>query len=353
MKKDLEVKALKKRNDRLKEMPDFITNFVLLKSETYSIGTQEKYLSDFGIYFDFLLTLPRFERYSSYLDFKVKDMDLDENIIRLFLEYLTEYKKEFTTKGGNITTQVFRNSKKGKSRKISSLHSLYEYLARKHDITNPTKYVSVNVDKKRKIRDRLSDEEIEEFIMVIRENKGLLNKREEILHKKNKERDLCIIFLLSFTGIRISELIQLDIQDINLTYKAMVVTRKGGDEDKLYLPEAIIQVLSEYIKKRKSILDLTIEDENALFLSGQNKRINPRTVRNMIEKYAQKANISFKVTPHTFRRTFATKLLEIYSNIELVAEQLGHDSIETTRKFYADISDENRKKSMEKFDYEK
>lgn len=355
MKRDLETKLYQIRTERLKQMPDFIADFIMSKQEKMSLNTQIAYIKDYTLFFEYLLTLPAFDKYQTIDQFKITDMSseyINEKDIWHFLDYLTCYKKTFIRKDGKEYTQTFTNTKQGKARKLASLHTLYEYLGRKYKIPDPTKFVEIEVKKKKQIKDRLDNEEVNRFVDIIINDVNIENKRRLKFHQRTKYRDLTMLLLLAFTGIRISELVQLDISDISIKDEAMVVIRKGGDQEKLFVPEEIIPALKEYIQKRKSLIDVENEYKDALFLSNQKKRIDPKTVRYMLKKYAKIAKINIKVTPHTFRRTFATKLLEMYGNIELVAQQLGHSSVETTRRFYADLTEKTKRKAMKGFKYE-
>jgi integrase/recombinase XerC len=354
MKRDIETKLYQIRTHRLKQMPDFIADFIMSKQEKMSLNTQIAYIKDYTLFFEYLLTLPQFKRYDDITQFKVTDMGIEyisEKDIWHFLDYLTFYKKTFVRKDGKEYTQTFTNTKQGKARKLASLHTLYEYLGRKYKIHDPTKFVEIEIKKKRQIKDRLDNDEINRFVDIIINDVNIENERKLKFHQRIKYRDLTILLLLAFTGIRISELVQLDINDISIKDEAMVVTRKGGNQEKLYVPEEIIPAMKEYISQRKLVLDVENEYKDALFLSNQKRRIDPKTVRYMLKKYAKRANIPITVTPHTLRRTFATKLLEIYGNIELVAQQLGHSSVETTRRFYADLTEETKRKAMKSFKY--
>ena len=354
MKRDIETKLYQTRANRLKQMPDFIADFIMSKQEKMSLNTQIAYIKDYTLFFEYLLTLPRFEGYKDISEFKVEDMGVEyinEKDIWHFLDHLTSYKKTFVRKDGKEYTQTFNNTKQGKARKLASLHTLYEYMGRKFKIQDPTKFVEIEVNKKKQIKDRLDNEEVNRFVDIIINDVNIENERKLKFHQRTKYRDLTMLLLLAFTGIRIAELVQLDVTDLSIKDEAMVVTRKGGDQEKLFVPEEILPPIQEYIDQRKSVLDVDNEYKDALFLSNQKKRINPKTVRYMLDKYAKRAKINIKVTPHTFRRTFATKLLDIYGNIELVAQQLGHSSVETTRRFYADLTEETKRKAMKGFKY--
>jgi integrase/recombinase XerC len=333
-------------------MPDLVSDYIMSIQEKMTLRTQIAYIKDYTMFLEYLLSLPAFKDYEKIEEFKVSDMELlEEKDIWQFLDYLTEYKKTFKGKNGDEYTQTFTNTKQGKARKLASLHSLFDYLARKHKIKDPTKFIEVKISKKREIKDRLNNEEINRLMHVIIDDVNIENERKKKFHQRIKIRDLNMLLILAFTGMRVSELIQLDISDVNIQEEALIVTRKGGDEDKLYMSDEIIGHLSDYIDKRKSIIALDNSNKDALFLSNQRKRINAKTVNYMLDKYAKRAEIPIKVTPHVLRRSFATELLDRTDNVQLVSEILGHSDISTTSKFYISSKEAKKRQSLKEFKY--
>ena len=147
--------------------------------------------------------------------------------------------------------------------------------------------------------------------------------------------------LLLGTGMRVSECVGINIKDLDFKNNAVKVTRKGGNEVFLYYGDEVLEALTDYLEER---LYTVTKDENepALFLSGQGKRIGVRTVQNMVKKYANGVTLK-KITPHKLRSTFGTNLYQETGDIYLVADVLGHADVNTTRKHYADIEDGRRR----------
>ena len=112
----------------------------------------------------------------------------------------------------------------------------------------------------------------------------------------------------------------------------------------VYFGDEVESALKNYIEERKKI-EPKSGSENALFLSMQNKRIGVRSVENLVKKYAQKVNVLKKITPHKLRSTYGTTLYNETGDIYLVADVLGHKDVNTTRKHYAQMQDENRRKA--------
>ena len=130
---------------------------------------------------------------------------------------------------------------------------------------------------------------------------------------------------------------------MNLEDNAFLVTRKGGNQVVLYFPPEVAEALAAYLTEREKIEALP-GHEDALFLSLQKRRITQRAVQLLVKKYAAiAAPLKPKISPHKLRSTFATNLYGATGDIYLVADVLGHSSVETTRKHYADMTDQRRR----------
>ena len=157
--------------------------------------------------------------------------------------------------------------------------------------------------------------------------------------KITAKRDYAILSLFLGTGIRISELVGIDVNDIDFSRNEFVVTRKGGNQMTLAFGPEVAQALADYLEERMQIIPLS-GHENAFFLSLQRKRITPRAVENLVKKYAQIATPLKKITPHKLRSTYGTMLYQESGDIYLVADVLGHKDVNTTRKHYAAMTEE-------------
>jgi site-specific recombinase XerD len=179
-----------------------------------------------------------------------------------------------------------------------------------------------------------------------------LTKRQAQYHRNTQTRDLAMLTLMLGTGIRVSECINLNLQDLDTAHRSFRVTRKGGKQAILYYSEDVERAISDYLVLRQQAKPLP-GHQDALFLSLQNRRITARAVENLVKKYAQAAVPLKKITPHKLRSTFGTALYQATGDIYLVADVLGHSDVNTTRKHYADMSEENRRKAAVAVHYEK
>lgn len=350
MKAEIQVKLEEKLRKRLMRLPEFVADYIFyLEYRKKELRTRIEYAKDIELFFEYLLSEGLVKR-EKIEDITPSDLNqLKPRDIANFLGYLTCYKKTFITPTGKVKVQQFTNSDAGKSRKMATLHEFFNYLVENELIEKDvTKKIEVKVDPQASIKNRLTPEDMEKFYTTILEDCNIESERQLIFHQKVKFRDYIIVLLLSYTGIRISELVQLDIGDIGIDEQAMVVIRKGGKKEKVDIPSRIVEDIKEYLEQRMKME----YDTKALFVSLHKKRIDPRTVRAMLDKYRKRAGINIKVTPHVFRRTFGTEHYNRYRDMYLTAQIMGHRSAETTRKFYADPAEERRRKSMQEFDYQ-
>lgn len=225
---------------------------------------------------------------------------------------------------------------------MRSISAFYSHLNKQKLLdVNPVDGI-IRPKHKRSPKVYLDNEDLERFTDTVTTGSGLQNNavkyRETI---GSKSRDIAMISMLIDTGIRISELIGLDLKDVDFERCRIAVQRKGGAIDIVYFSDETLEFLNEYIKVREKITD---KSEHALFVSnvGKNKghRLSVRSVELLIKKYATAAGVSnsSKMTPHKLRHTCAMSLLKITGNIALVQKQLGHKNI-TSTTVYAEADD--------------
>lgn len=174
-----------------------------------------------------------------------------------------------------------------------------------------------------------------------------LTGKKKVFFLKTKIRDIAIITLFLGTGIRVSECVGLDITDVNFRENSIRIVRKGGNEAILYFGSEVEKALLDYINGPRALIvpKVLSGEENALFFSLQKKRISVHAVENLVEKYTKEFIPQKKITPHKLRSTFGTSLYQETEDIYLVADVLGHSDVGTTKKHYAAIKDQNRRKA--------
>ena len=190
---------------------------------------------------------------------------------------------------------------------------------------------------------RLDTDEVASLLDFVEHGGDMLTGQKKVYYEKTKNRDLAIITLLLGTGIRVSECVGLDIQDVDFKNNGIKVTRKGGNEMVVYFGEEVETALKQYLyTTRKATVPLA-GHENALFLSTQRKRMGVQAVENMVKKYARQVTPNKKITPHKLRSTYGTTLYKETGDIYLVADVLGHKDVNTTKKHYAAIDESRRR----------
>lgn len=319
----------------LTELPPYCTDFMRGIENNTLVRTRLAYATDLRTFFRFLLhegIVPLDDMRSittSHLD------ALTLSDFEAYSSYLSAYKEE----DDDIT---HTNEARAKSRKLASIRALYRYLQMHERIkNNPTSLISMpTIRKKEKIH--LEPDEVARLLDMVESGDGL-SSRQQKFHQKTSTRDLAILTLFLGTGIRISELVGLDMDDINFITDEFTVVRKGGKEDVLSFGQEVRTALLAYMLEREKISASNEEDEKALFLSLRRQRMTVRTVEMLVKKYAQVAVPNKKISPHKFRSTYGTTLYKETGDIYLVAEVLGHEDVSTTTKHYADMSSERKR----------
>jgi len=179
------------------------------------------------------------------------------------------------------------------------------------------------------------------------EKGDMLTEKQKSYHAKTRVRDLALLTLMLGTGIRVSECVGLDLNDIDFKNGGIRIHRKGGKEVTVYFGTEVEDALLDYLDERSFIIPES-GHENALFLSLQKKRIAVRSVENLVKKYSRLITPLKKITPHKLRSTYGTNLYKETGDIYLVADVLGHADVNTTKKHYAALEDERRRSARNK-----
>ena len=328
-----------------RELPQACGDFLRAIAVTTGTFTRLAYAIDLKTFFHFLQTeRVMFAQKPLYL-FTDEDLArLTQNDLTAYIEYLTFYYKH--EPDGDAPVKALTNHDLAIKRKLCSIRAFYEYLFKNQRIpANVTTLVPLPKIHEKPIL-RLTMDEMHKILEQAATGDGLTNKQKEY-QKITARRDYALMSLFLGTGIRVSECVGINIQDVNLEDNAFLVTRKGGNQVVLYFPPEVAEALAEYMAEREEIEALP-GHEDALFLSLQKRRITQRAVQNLVKKYAAvAAPLKPRISPHKLRSTFATNLYNKTGDIYLVADVLGHSSVDTTRKHYADMTDARRRMAAE------
>ena len=322
--------------DVLKTLPPFCKDFFRAIEPRTTTKTRISYAYDIRIFFQFLL-----EQNPAFRDWSIDAFTVDvlDQITAVDLEEYEEYLKVY--QAGDKTET---NGERGLKRKMSSLRSFYAYYFKREMIhTNPTVLVDVPKIHQKSII-RLEADEVALLLDYIEHGGDDLTGQKKVYYEKNKDRDLALVTLLLGTGVRVSECVGLDIEDVDFKNNGIKVTRKGGNEMVVYFGPEVEKALKNYLEVRKNIIPVE-GHEHALFYSTQRNRIGVQAVENLVKKYARQVTTTKKITPHKLRSTYGTALYQETGDIYLVADVLGHKDVNTTKKHYAALDDSRRRQA--------
>ena len=319
----------------LQDMPDYVKSFIREIHNNTSERTQYEYTLDVRN------ILTYFAVGKELTEITLQDL---ENLSKEQFEEYFEYLEHYEENGKDIY-----NGRASIKRKLSAIRNFMDYLFQEGKIQN-TDIRKIPVPKVPESNIvHLEPDETKKLIELIKHGVGLTKKQQDY-HKHQSVRDLAIAFLILASGIRVSECAELDVTDVNLEKSYAHIIRKGGDESIVYFSDEATSYLSDYMEYRKTIKG--IDDEPALFISSQKRRMSVRSIENMVTKYAKMVIPNKNITPHKLRATYATQLYEATGDIYLVAENLGHKDIQTTKEHYANISDAHKEQHRNILRYE-
>ena len=336
---DLKISLDRKTNEIIKQLPDFSNKFFkYLKTKGASERTRHEYAYDLKKFFEYISLSSGFKNKS------INSLPASEILDKLTYEDIQEYFDTLNThtiKDNKGKQKEVLSSPSTRARKISSLRSFYKFYFKIGDIKSniadlielpkiPNKNIVV-----------MDKQQVSRLLETISDT-SKMDDTQKLKHSRIIKRDYAIMMLFFGTGIRVSELVGIDLEDIDLYNASLLITRKGGDEDEVYFGFEVQSALEDYINNCRDEL-LAGSKNDALFISIQKKRMSVRSVQSMIKNYAKKAGLNMKITPHAMRRTFGTNLYENTSDIYLVADALHHSSIETTRKHYAKMNKDHKR----------
>lgn len=338
------------------KLPPYCKEFFRGIDTNTAIKTKVGYARDLYVFFEFIIA-----KNPLYKDFKIHNIpwSLFEELTPADIDEFLEFTSLYETNGIEHT-----NGQSGKARKLSTLSKFYRFFCVRNLLNNnpipaverpkiPTKQVII-----------LDPEQVDTLINDITTG-DKLTSRQRSFHKFTVERDIALVTVFLGTGIRVSELVGLNVNDIDFNENSLRIIRKGGDEDIIYFGNEVEIALKNYIfpknnnenissgtesfeteellSPRQKLLKYPENPDPALFLSIRGSRMAVRSVQEMVNKYSKRSITNKQISPHRFRSTYATRVYEASSDSFLTSKLLGHKNIETVKKYVK--FDENRKKS--------
>lgn len=307
------------------EAPSFLKSFIMQKKiiENRSDLTVNEYCNDLCNFFKYI--------YAKKNKMSEEDVDL-ENIGMSFVTNVSsadiyDYMLHVALNKANQAA--------ARARKLVSIRSFFAHLKKEKLIKeNPASDIS-SPAVKQALPKYLSLEESQRLLEVIKNDTANLNK----------ERDYAIVVLFLNCGMRLSELVGINLHDINYTENKLTVTGKGNKQRTIYLNAMCMDALSQYMTKRRA---LTCKDANALFVSRNSNRLSNKTVQWTVQKYLNLAGLSGKgLSTHKLRHTAATLMYGTGKvDIRVLKDILGHEQLNTTQ-IYTHVSDSQMKRAMD------
>ncbi len=341
--------------EKSKQLPWYVVEYIDKRKRKLSPASLLNYCHDYIIFFDWILAEGIFKG-------DRKDIPLDT------LEKLTRQQIE-----DFLSHLEFRlgNSKLTVNRKLSALKSLFNYLQNIAETSNLQPYLSRNVMAKIELNNINEDQETlanrmegkilrgdeyEQFRQFVAHDYGVIHKENKKLynfHVKNRERDTAIVSLILGSGLRLSELVGLDIDDIDFQKNTVRVLRKGNKEQYVYISDQAMLDLKDYLAVRNDRYHLT-KTTKSLFVSAPigpkstTRRLTPRAIEKLVEKYANAFGKS-SLSVHKLRHSFATRYHSAINDVPKLRRQLGHSSIQTTM-IYTHIKNDELGAAVKKMD---
>lgn len=319
-------------------LPKFMKDYCIYLKGSVSVTTRLAYLEDIKFFCSYLV-----ETKEVTIVDQIKDISLDDfnqikaRDVNLFLgDYCTRYYKQ-TEKN----TLIYENNNRALARKKSSLSTLFKFLFRNDQIENnitdgfnPIKLPKPQPDAIK----RLEIDEVAKMLDSVETGEGLTEK-EKVYWRKTKLRDKAILALFVTYGLRLNELRELNISSFNFSRGEFKIYRKRGKEVLMPINKTCELVIRDYILNERPKSEMLNEDvEDALFLSLQHKRMDPKSIRQLVKKYT---SISMQTSrdngysPHKLRATAATSLIQNGFSIYDVQNLLDHDNVTTTQLYAA------------------
>lgn len=313
-------------NEMLSEMPEFMNDYYI----TFKQGRQPKAC------YEYLTKLRKFLRFVNEDIMKIKISDLDS--ISLISNYMDEIAT--TVKNGEKaeTSLAYRQQI------YSILNSFYNYLDDNDLIkSNPMKKIKRVKGKDCVERVFLTESDLKDILLAVEHGAGTIQQ----IHtqEKWKSRDKAIMMLFMETGIRVTALCEINVDDIDFEKNTIQVVNKGYKPYIYKFEFSLKLALQEWIEDRKEFIGDIQTD--ALFISKTRKRLTPMGIRELVGKYSYEA-LGYSISPHKLRAAFANMVLRnTNGNIYLAQRLLDHESPATTKIYLQDITEEDKEKTTE------
>lgn len=315
------------------ELPEIVQNFASYKTgiQGCSKKTVDEYMLDLRTFFRFLIAKRDGISVESdeFVEIDIRGVDID-----FLREIRTEQIYEFLMYSGDVRKNLWA----AKSRKLSAIKGFYKYLTVKRGLLEKNPAIDIESPKAKKSLPK---------VMTLNESIALLDAIKNDKDSKTVQRDLTIVTLFLNCGMRLSELVGINYNDLDPELRSLRVIGKGSKERIIYLNSACKEQLSEYLKIRLAEPPERVNTK-ALFLSSRSQRISVKTVQWMVYKYLEMAGLEAKhYSVHKLRHTAATLMYQSGKvDVRVLKDILGHEQLNTTQ-IYTHVSNKNMEDAME------
>ena len=317
----------------LKTLPPLVREFASYKSviQNASEKTISEYLLDLRTFFRFMLARERKIKFESE-DFEKIDVSIID------LDYIKHITQEDIYEFLMYADGTRKNLAAAKARKLSALKGFFKYLHVKRMMIDENPVINIETPKRK--------EALPKFLSI-KESLLLLDAVKNDRESKSRVRDFAIVTLFLNCGMRVSELVGINLNDVDREFRSLTVTGKGNKQRIVYLNSACKAALSDYYAERTGIKHVKA-DSPALFLSNREQRISVKTVQWLVYKYLEMAGLESKhYSVHKLRHTAATLMYQTGQvDVRVLKDILGHEQLNTTQ-IYTHVSNQSMEEAME------
>ena len=317
----------------LKTLPPLVREFASYKSviQNASEKTISEYLLDLRTFFRFMLARERKIKFESE-DFEKIDVSIID------LDYIKHITQEDIYEFLMYADGTRKNLAAAKARKLSALKGFFKYLHVKRMMIDENPVINIETPKRKEALPKFLS--IEESLLLL---DAVKNDRES----KSRVRDFAIVTLFLNCGMRVSELVGINLNDVDREFRSLTVTGKGNKQRIVYLNSACKAALSDYYAERTGTKHAKA-DSPALFLSNREQRISVKTVQWLVYKYLDMAGLESKhYSVHKLRHTAATLMYQTGQvDVRVLKDILGHEQLNTTQ-IYTHVSNRSMEEAME------
>ena len=311
------------------QLPNVCASFLLGTDSDMAASTRYAYATELKWFFKHLID----ECTSFKKIYDIKDISLSD-IAKITPKDITKYLSNDKSKN---------KSERTIARRRSAISRFFTYLIRQGMIEhNPVLATEkISIPKKDEV---IYIDILEQKRLLSAIESGItLGKKKQVYHQRYKKRDVALISLLLDTGIRISEIHNMDIKDINFKECSVIVSRKGGEKRQIYFSDEIDAMLISYLDERK-MQGIYQSDNDPMFVTLKGERLSTRAIQILVEKYTDTAvpQKGGRITPHKLRASFAMEFYDSTRDIVALQQKLGHSSVSTT-SIYAEATEQKQK----------